>query len=326
MKQLLKRALTVISATALLAAGTAGSTQNGDWQSEQLEVEAGGPVPSDVKRIPSEYDLVLLALGQSVYANLQRARQAALDRESTNLIVAIHEARETLHRLLLPAQKRQLQAQLQIIRKDLGGRSMELDKELWVPLNARIDATLVIPEEVVRTEEPAAPAGGQEHSPDQLDVSTPTTQYSLGVFPLGKIKADLESAQTSANLEPPDWTGALEAVQSGLDAFHWFGRVAPGLQSAYNDAVNAYVLAAGPAIRDDQKREILRLLDSAERALDALPEGSMLSEKARILIEKGEPEGSDIKSLLNEIQAQISAEHEHEEVQYWKTVDQETPE
>jgi len=113
-----------------------------------LPVEAGILAQDESQRIPSEYDLVLLALGRSVYENLQRARQAALNREPTNLRVAIQEAGEALRRLQLPQEKRLLAEQLRIIRNDLKDRSKELDKELWVPVEAEIDAALVyVPED-----------------------------------------------------------------------------------------------------------------------------------------------------------------------------------
>jgi hypothetical protein len=288
----------------------------------------------DSQRIPPEYDLVLLALGRSVYEDLQRARQAALNRESTNLRVAIQEAREMLRRLQLPEETRLLEKQLQIIRHDLRDRSKELDNEVWVPVEAEIDAGLVYVQE---GEQAAArqginkagtvTEGAREHVPEQLDVVTPTLKYSLGVFPLARVKEDLEAAQASASLSEPDWTGSLEAVQTALATFHWFTRLpSHGLLSAYNDVVNAYVLAAGPAIRDDQQWKILQYLDRAERALGNTPDGRMLAGKVRALVDKGEPQGSDIRSLLNEIQSRIRSGRQHAEVRYWQSIGLDTPE
>jgi len=277
---------------------------------------------------------VLLALGQSVYADLQRARQAALDRESTDLRVAIQEARETLRRLRRPAQAGQLDAQLQIIRNDLKDRSKELDKGLWVPVGARVDAARVYVPKAVKA--PARTAihpsgtvaeGEQEGAKDQHDVETSTLKYSLGVFPLDMVMADLDSAQASASLSGADWTGALEAVQSALATFHWFAREpARGLLSACNEVVNAYVLATGPAIRDDQRWRILEYLDQAERVLGKTPDASVLAGKTRALIERGEPQGRDIRSLLKDIQASIRSGQQQAEVRYWKSVGLEIPE
>ena len=58
----------------------------------------------------------------------------------------------------------------------------------------------------------------------QLDVVTSSIQYSLGMFPLQKVKEDLDAARATASLSKPDWAGTLEAVQSALAAFHWYTR------------------------------------------------------------------------------------------------------
>ena len=267
--------------------------------------------------VPNCYDPLLLSLGRSVYADLQRARRAALNKESTNLQVALLEARDTIHRLELPSQLMALDAQLQIIRNDLKDRSKAMDDELWVPVEAEIDAVLVyVPDdaktrvtEAVGKGEAAARAGDRETASAQLDVITSSMQYSLGMFPLHKVKEDLDVAWATANLPKPDWAGTLEAVQSALATFHWYTRQsAHDLLTAYNEVVNAYVLATGPRFRPDQKQQVLDYLSTAERELGSVPGGRALAEKAGALIDKVEPQGSDIKVLLTDIQSRIQDE------------------
>jgi len=331
MNRFLSGRLILMSITVLLATGAnpglAATADRDEWR-PVLPGKTGSLFQDDSRRIPPEYDLVLLALGRSVYEDLQRARQAALNRESTNLLVAIREARDTLRRLQIPPETRLLETQLRIIRNDLKDRSKELDRELWVPVEAEIDAALVyVPEDekaqaqaAIQQASTAVAQGDRKRVLKQLDVVTSTLQYSLGVFPLPGVKEDLDAAHASASLSEPDWSGALEAIQSALATFHWFARVpASGLLSACTDVVNAYVLATGPDIRDDQQWKILDYLARAERALGSTPDGRILAKKVRGLIDGGEPQGSDIKSLLNDIQAQIRSEQQQAEVRYWKS-------
>jgi hypothetical protein len=294
------------------------STGERVWESPSA-LEGSGSLAIGNHGVPRFYDPLLLSLGRLVYADLQQARQAALNKESTNLQVALQEARDTIHRLELPSQIMALDAQLQIIRNDLKDRSKDMDDELWVPVEAGIDEVLVyVPDEVkprvteaVRKGKAAARAGDRETALAQLDVVTSSIQYSLGMFPLQKVKEDLDAARATASLSKPDWAGTLEAVQSALAAFHWYTRQsAQGLLAAYNDVVSAYVLAAGPRFRPDQKQQVLDYLSAAKRELESAPGSHSLAEKTGGLIDKIEPQGSDIKALLNDIQSRIQEERQ----------------
>ena len=294
------------------------------WESPSAW-EGGGSLAVGNHGVPRFYDPLLLSLGRLVYADLQRARQAALNKESTNLQVALQEARDTIHRLELPSQVMALDAQLQIIRNDLKDRSKGMDDELWVPVEAEIDEVLVyVPDEVkpqvkeaVRKGKAAARAGDRVTASAQLDVITSSMQYSLGMFPLSKVKEDLNAARATASLPKPDWTGTLEAIQSALAAFHWYTRQsAHGLLAAYNDVVSAYVLAAGPRFRPDQKQQVLDYLSAAERELESVPGSHSLADKDGRLIDKIEPQGSDIKVLLNDIQLRIQDERQRAAERY----------
>jgi len=329
MNNSLRTALVVASAAALLATGASQGLVAAGYAAQSRPVtpgETGSPVQVDSRRMPPDYTWVLPALGESVYEDLQRAQQAALDRESNGLRVAIQHARETLQRLRPSAQARQLETQLQIFHDDIRHNGKEPDDELWVPVGAGTDAARgYMPEAVKAAAHEAARQAGtaaegeRVRATEQQDVVAFSRRSSLGVFPLSRVMADLDAAQASANLSAPDWAGALEAVHSALATFHWFGRVpARGLLSGSDAVVSAYVLATGPVIRDDQRWQIFEYLDRAERALRTAPDGRMLAGKVRALIDKGEPQGSEIGSLLAEVQSRIRYQ-QHAEARYRKT-------
>jgi len=317
LSQTLPEALVLILACTQGMAGVSAGERV--WESPSMW-EGGGSLAVGNHGVPERYDPLLLSLGRSVYADLQRARLSALNKESTNLQVALQEARDTIHRLESPSQVMALDAQLQIIRNDLKDRSKDMDDELWVPVDAEIDEVQVyVPDELkpglreaVNKGMAAARAGDRKTATAQLDVVTSSMQYSLGIFPLHKVKEDLDVAWATASLQKPDWAGALEAVQSALAAFHWYTRQsAHHLLAACNDVVSAYVLATSPRFRPDQKQQVLDYLSSAERELNRAPGDSSLAEEVEELIDKLEPQGSDIKALLNNIQARMQDERQN---------------
>ncbi len=275
------------------------------------------------------YDPLLLSLGRSVYADLQEARQAALAKEATNLRVSLMEARDTIHRLRLPSQLMALDAQLRVIRNDLKDTRKALDTDLWVPVETEIDEVLVYAPEAVRAKtkeaigkgKAAAGKGDRETASAQLDVVTSSLQYSLGAFPLDKVKRDLDAAWATASLPKPDWAGTLEAVQSALATLHWFTRIpAHSLLTAYNDVVRAYVLASGPRLRPEQKQKVLDYLAKAKKNLSNTPGETPLAEETKALIDKVDPHASDIKLLLGDLQSQIQLERQRAEDQYWDAI------
>lgn len=281
--------------------------------------------------VPPGYDPLLLALGRSVYADLQQARQAALDKKAINLMVALQEAEDTIHHLQLPPEMLALDAQLRVIRNDLKDRSKEMDKALWVPVDAEIDEVLVyVPDDIkkqareaVKKARVASRDGDRGRVAEQLDVVTTSLQYSLGIFPIYEVEQDLASAQASADLSEPDWAGALEAVQSALSTFRWYTRApAQGLLAAYNDVINAYVLASGPVFRSDQKQRVIRYLESAERRLAATPGGKQLSTEAGKLVQMVALPGTDIKPLIEHIRSEIRLQQQNEERRYRDSLEQ----
>jgi hypothetical protein len=278
--------------------------------------------------VPPGYDPLLLVLGRSVYADLQRARQAALDRQATNLMVAIKEAEDTIHRLQRPPEMLALDAQLRVIRNDLNDRSKSMDKGLWVPVEAAIDEVLVYEpddikrqtHEAVRKAQSSIAEGDRSRVAEQLDVVTTSLQYRLGIFPLNKVEQDLQSARASTDRSEPDWIGALEAVQSALSTFHWFTHEpAQGLLSAYNDVINAYITAVGTDSRPEQKRSVTRYLVSAERRLAAEPGGKQLASEASKLAQMTAPPGADMKTLIENIRSEIHLQQLNAERRYWES-------
>jgi hypothetical protein len=274
---------------------------------------------------PLTYDPLLLSLGGSVYADLQVARQAALNKQATSLQVSLKEARDTIRRLRLPSQLMALNDQLRVIRNDFKDTSKSLDDELWVPVETQIDEVLVDAtqevrpktNEVLRKGGSAAGKSNRETASTPLDVDTLSLRYRLGIFPLYKVKQDLDAAWATANLPTPDWAGTLEAVQNALATFHWYTRISTqGLQAAYNDVVNAYVLASGPRFRPDQKQQVLDYLAKAEKNLINSPGGEPLAEKTKGLIDNNDRHASDIKLLLGDIQSEILLERQLAEAQY----------
>lgn len=275
------------------------------------------------------FNALLLTLGRSVYEDLQRARQAALNKRSTNLVVSLREARDAVDRLLLPSQARALEAQLRIIRNDIGDHSKRLDADLWAPVEAEIDDALAYEPEAVRTGVHAAVGKGQAaataddraEAEKQLEVVTSSLEFNLGIFPVHAVDRDLASALTSATLPKPDMNGALEAVQSALAKFHWYTREsARGLLAAYNDVINAYVLATGPAFRADRRQQSIDYLSRAERDLGKVPDNVALVAEVHKLIDQVEPKSDELKHLLRDIRSRIGDERRRSAAQYLSSV------
>ncbi len=158
---------------------------------------------------------------------------------------------------------------------------------------------------------------GQAREALDKDAST----YNLGVFPLTKVKEDLDSASAAADNNTPYWPGALEAVQSALATFHWYGQVpSHGLLAAYTDAVNAYTLASSPNFLPEQRQDVLNQLGKAAEELQKSPGTAELVTETRRLIDKVMPENHAIKLLLQHIQQQINDQRQQSEDQYLQNI------
>jgi hypothetical protein len=280
--------------------------------------------------VPGDYNPLLLTLGRSIYADLQRARLAAIHKEAVNLSVALHEARDTLHRLRLPAGVMALEAQLQVIRNDLHDLTKSPDDSLWVPVEAEIGRVLVYaPDdlrgrvaEALRTGRAAADKRDRQTAEDQLDTVSASMQYSLGMFPLNRVRADLDAALTAAARRPePDWTGALKAVQTMLATFHWYTQgTANTLLSAYYEVQHAYTLARGLYANPEHWRLVNEHLARARRLLADTPGDWGLSEQVRAASYQVELHGDDavngVHRLLNAVQSRIQIQRRLAERRY----------
>ncbi len=233
--------------------------------------------------------LQILGLGRQVYGDLQLARQAALNRQADQLRTALRRVRENLDRLNLPPALVALKAQAAIVTNNLADMTEPVDADLWVPIDAELEAvSLYLPAQTraqaraaVRAGRIAAAKGERTAARTQLDLLVSFLQLETGAFPLQRVRADIQSAWSSASLPQPYWKGALEAVQSALGEIHWVTGVnARQLLSAYRDAVNAYVLWP------EHKQAAIDNLIKAQKALSMLSDGAALAADADRLIKK----------------------------------------
>lgn len=146
-------------------------------------------------------------------------------------------------------------------------------------------------------------------------MDEPINTFSL--FPVSKVKDDLDAASAAGDTDTPYWPGALEAVQNALASFQWYDQgPAKSLLDAYSYVIDAYSVATAPEFRSDQLQTVLDLLGNAADALQTNPDGITLQEETRSLIDKVTPENSDIKQLLKDIRQQISDSRQSSEAQY----------
>jgi len=252
-----------------------------------------------------------LALGRQVYADLQQARQAALNRQTGELRNALKSARDSLAQLSLPPGLRALKAETTIVANNLADTTKPVDADLWIPINTELDAVslYLVPENwerarlAARAGRIAAEKGDRKMVGVQLNLLVSYLQRDMGAFPAQRVRADIQSAWWSASLPKPYWKGALEAVQSALGEVHWVNSVnARPLLSAYTDAVNAYVLWP------QRKQTAIDYLGRAQQALSELPDGAVLAADAHRLMAKNNLGADDIKHLIDDIGQRIDAE------------------
>jgi len=269
--------------------------------------------------VPQDYNPVLLTLGRSIYVDLQRARQAAVQKQATNLTVALEEARDSIHRLRLPTDVMALDAQLQAIRNDLHDTGKQPDTGLWVPAEAEINKVMAYApaatgskvREALHRGRAAAGHGDARAAESQLDLIAASMQYNLGIFPLNQVRTDLSAALKSTAVRPePDWDGALDAVQDALATFRWYTKEpAYGLLAADHDLMRAYALARGMRGRPEQWRQASAYLNRAWHVLEDTPGGWSLARLSRDAMYKVELHSSDavsaVRYALNALRAEI---------------------
>lgn len=282
------------------------------------------PVQVNSPDIPPNYDTYLLEQGKDVYAQLKIARQAALNKNTAGFIDALSKARDALDKLQVPNQVKALDKQLGIIREDLGKQGGKLNADLWVPVEANLRDALVFSSDTVIDQGIASANKGMQaaHNNDStianvaLDELVKTSTYNLGVFPLSKVKADLNSASAAADDNSPYWQGALEAIQDALATFQWYDQVpSHGLLAAYTDIANAYAVSSAPDFLPDQQQTVINQLGKAVEALKQSADTSALQAETQTLIDRITPDNSDILTLLQHIQQQIHDQRQQSENQ-----------
>lgn len=322
--------LTTLSVSLLAAslayADTTGAVQVTPTQSQSVDV---APVQANSLSIPPDYDTYLLAQGKEVYAQLLIAQQAALNKNKAGFSTALDMARDALDKVQVPAQVLALDKQLGIIKQDLGKQGDKLSSDLWIPVEAQLRDALVFSSDTIISNAAASAQQGVEAARNNdsngvkaaLDEVVDASTYNLGVFPLSKVKGDLDSAAAAANNDQPYWPGALEAVQSALATFHWYEQVpSHGLLKAYTDTVNAYVLASSPHFLPEQRQTVIDQLGKAADELAKSSDTTELQAETRALIDKVTPQSSEIKRLLRHIQQQISDQRQQSEDQYLQNI------
>ncbi len=269
----------------LVLAVTVGQAfENQSWAT----ANRNSPVASNLPI--SDDGLQVLGLGRQVYSDLQLARRAALNHHAKRLHRALKRVQDNLARLNQPPALMALNAQTVIIGNNLADTSGPVDADLWVPIDTELEGvSLYLPLQnqaqarvAVKAGRIAAKKGDRATAATQLDLLVSFLNYETGAFPLQGVRADVQSAWSSAGLLPqPYWKGVLEAVQSALGEIYWVAGVnARPLLSAYNNAVSAYVLWP-------QRRQVaIDYLSKAQKVLSRLPDGAVLAADAHRLIEK----------------------------------------
>lgn len=314
-------------AMSLLVALSSGALLQAEAVADVITASApaDGTVPpamADSSSIPPEYDTYLLEQGRIVYVQLEVARKAAMAKDKWSFISAVGRANEALKHLEDPHQIEALEKQMGVIHRDIGKpANSNLKQQLWVPVQATLDAGSV-----------SAGSGAHSVLPDKTSDSNPEFQqsmeviksdvtYSLGMFPLLRVKEDMNSAMRSIDMAKPYWPGALEAIESALESFHWYQRVPDqGLLTAYSYVVDAYALATGSNARGDKDQEVLNLLQSAAAQLANVSDGEPLLMETKGLIDKITPKPGDINLLAQHIQEIIRVKRQQSQDQYWSSV------
>jgi hypothetical protein len=190
----------------------------------------------------------ILARGREVYSDLLDAQTAAVSHDSLGLRLALQDARRELRELGTPSEMRSLDAQLAIIRRDLGNTRKIPDKDLWVPVSAEVEQLLVNAPEAVKAKareaatkgQAAAAQGNRAAAGKALNTLATEIEYRAGGFPLDIVTEDVRSAGGAARASEPDWAAIGETLKSALAQMHWVTRIeAHGLLTAYYEAKDA---------------------------------------------------------------------------------------
>lgn len=278
--------------------------------------------------LPPDYDSYIIMQGKGVYQQLLTAREGSLSKDKAKMMAGLDLAKKAIEQLQLPSQLLALDKQLGVIKDDLNDKSSKLDGDLWVPVEAQLQAAMAFSsDEIVapvltkaRQGQQAARENDHKKASELFNELVLASQYNLGIFPLTKVSQDINSAIASAN-SGPYWAGANEAIQSALASFHWYSKVpSHGLLSAYTDILNAYSMSLAPQVTPDQAQLVINQLVKAVKELEKVPETGGLQQQAQKLIDSVTPSFIDIKMLLEDVHDKIQMQQQQEQEQFYKSV------
>jgi hypothetical protein len=252
-------------------------------------------------------DPQLLSLGSDIYANLQRALNAALDRNVTLLRVSLDEAFQDLTLLRLPPEQARLQLQKRLLREDVRDTEQAQNEDLWIPLRFEVDEAI----------------GGPSTSPTR-DATAGAVAYATGVMPMRRMSELLSAAAEGADRTPPDWRATLMALQRAEASIRWYVRIpVTGLRSAYNDVIAAYTVVLAKEVTPDERRQARNYLEQALTKLRTEPEQQPLADEVSSLVNAAHGDKSDangIKVLIDKMRSRIEYERARAQQRYWDMV------
>jgi len=235
---------------------------------------------------------------------------ATYGHDAITLKLALTDAQRRLSQLYGGPGFEALQAQMEIIRHNLAAEHPGLDQGLWIPLRAEVERFLWRAPEQVRAAARSAVEKGRaaasmherKAAREQIEVLLDALQYRVQVFPLRKVREDVDSAIMSGFLPTPDWEATRQALDSALGQVRWFTRErAYGLLDAYLQVANAYT-----AWPDTQK--VTDYLKQAADDLAGAPEEQTLVTALRDAAQN--PTQKAVADLLSALHGQIQTDQQ----------------
>jgi hypothetical protein len=283
-------------------AATSGSDLRPEAGSGPTEVAAGGERIIETQAPLPGISQQTLALGREVYKDLMRVQRAAWRHDSIEARLALNDASRILDSFYEPAALRALRQQVDIIRLDLTKEGGRPEPGLWLPLKAELDqASIAVPtdhlnraKQAVEEGQAAAATGDVKTAQQRLRVVEDVLDYRWSLLPLGKVRDDVNSAETALNVDPPYWKGAEQAMRSALAAVRWITTTdATGWLSAYEAAVDARFLLP----KDPQGAQAA--LKRVASNLNELPDAAGLAKEARGLSAEQRPSVEAVEALIS---------------------------
>ncbi len=298
---MLKKGLPIILLGSIFVNGAAQANKGVVASSASpLELVEVPPILMDSPLNHPAYNLYLITQGKSVYGQLKTAWRAIPDKDLASFKVALDLASETLKKLQSPNSIKAIDKQMAIIRRDLKDIEPKLGDDSWIPVEAMLEDSPVIPTDNLTNKSKAIA--------EPVEISA---NYKLGIFPLSAVSNDIDSARQSLDNKSPDWQAASKAITRALKSVHWFSKVsAQGLIAAYADTVNAYTLVNSPSFKPEQYQSVLKLLNKAEKEVEKVSDTQELQSQVQAVIDNKKPSAADIQDLAGFIKKRIKYQQE----------------